>query len=296
MNALNRGELVVPGATLYFEVRGSGEPLLLIPGSASDAVVFEPLAEVLAADHRVICYDPRGISRSPLDGPPVDQRVEVHTEDARRLLDRLTEPDEPVRVFGSCGGGLVAMELAVRHPELIRTAVAHEPPATGLLPEAEQYRAFFDRVHEVFRRDGVASALRALQPLFGGRPAPPLPEFRDNFPYFLAHLMLPFTRFLPDLDALATVADRIVVAGGRDSRGYPVHRPAVVLAAWLGRRPVEFPGGHVGYAKDPDAFAARLVEVFAAAPEPRALPNRGCCSRADGARAEGAPEPTELRS
>ncbi|MBC3840650.1 alpha/beta hydrolase [Streptacidiphilus sp. 4-A2] len=268
MNALERGMLAVPGATLYFEVRGSGRPLLLIPGSASDAAVFESLAAVLAADHRVICYDPRGISRSPLDGPPVDQRVEVHTDDAYRLLERLTEPDEPVTVFGSCGGGLTALELAVRHPELIRTVVAHEPPTMEVLPDADRYRALLKRAHEVFQREGVAPALRVLQPLFGGRPAPPLPEFQDNYSFFLAHVLLPFTRFVPDPAALAMVADRIVVAGGHDSRGYPVHRPAVVLAEWLGRRPVEFPGGHVGYAKDPGAFATRLVEVLSAAPEP----------------------------
>lgn len=272
MNALERGTLAVPGATLYFEVRGSGPALLLIPGSISDAVVFEPLAAVLALDHRVITYDPRGISRSPLDGPPVDQRVEVQTEDARRLLERLGEPgDEPAAVFGSCGGGLVALELAVRHPELIRTAVAHEPPAMELLPDAERYRALLVRVHELYRREGVEPALRELQPLFGNRPAPPLPEVLDNHRFFLAHLLLPFTRFVPDLTALAAAADRIVVAGGRESRGDPVHRPAVALAARLGRRPVEFPGGHIGYAKAPDAFAARLAEVLAAAPEPTTL-------------------------
>ncbi len=274
MNALERGTLAVPGATLYFEVRGSGPPMLLIPGSISDAVVFEPLAAVLSADHRVISYDPRGISRSPLDGPPVDQRVEVQADDAHRLVEHLTEPDEPgepVTVFGSCGGGLVALELAVHHPELIRTVVAHEPPAMELLPDAERYRALLDQVHELFRREGVEPALRELQPLFGNRSAPPLPECLDNHAFFLAHLLLPFTRFVPDLAALAASADRIVVAGGRDSRGDPVHRPAVALAARLGRRPVEFPGGHVGYAKDPDAFAARLVEVLAAAPSPTTL-------------------------
>jgi hypothetical protein len=62
------------------------------------------------------------------------------------------------------------------------------------------------------------------------------------------------------------VADRIVVAGGRDSRTHAVHRPAVVLAERLGRERMLFPGGHVGYARYPAEFARRLAEVFAVPP------------------------------
>ncbi|GAB3980430.1 alpha/beta hydrolase [Actinoallomurus acanthiterrae] len=264
MDALEIGTLAVPGATLHYEVRGAGPLLLLIAGGASDAAVFGPMAAVLAARHRVVSYDPRGNSRSCLHGPPADQRVDVHADDAHRLLDHLSADGEPVRVFGGCAGGLVALELAIRHPERVRTVVAHEPPVMALLPDAEAHRAFFDEVHAVFRREGVASALDRLSGIFGGRPAPALPEAGDNNAFFLAHVVRPFTRHVPDLAALRTVGERIVMAGGEDSRTYTVHRPAVALAERLGHRPVLFPGGHVGYAKNPVAFAGRLVEVFAA--------------------------------
>ncbi|GAA4629916.1 alpha/beta hydrolase [Actinoallomurus vinaceus] len=268
MDALEIGTLTVPGARLHYEVRGAGPLLLLIAGGASDAAVFEPLAAVLAAHHRVVSYDPRGNSRSRLHGPPADQRVEVHTDDAHRLLDHLSADGEPARVFGGCAVGLVALELAIRHPERVRTVVAHEPPVMALLPDAEAHRAFFDDVHAVFRREGVASALDELSAIFGGRPAPGLPEAHDNNPFFLAHVVRPFTRHVPDLTALRAVAERIVMAGGEESRTFTVHRPAVALAERLGHRPVLFPGGHVGYAKDPVAFAGRLAEVFAATAPP----------------------------
>ncbi|MFD0382741.1 alpha/beta fold hydrolase [Streptomyces stramineus] len=175
MNALEIGTLAVPGARLYFEVRGSGPLLLLIPGGNSDAAVFEGLAVALAAGRRVVTYDPRGYSRSPLDGPPADQRIEVHADDARRLLDHLSATggaDGSAQVFGSCSGGLVALALMTRHPGLVRSVVAHEPPAMELLPDAARYRAFFEDVHEDYRREGVGPALRKLQPLFGGRRRP----------------------------------------------------------------------------------------------------------------------------
>lgn len=270
MDPLESGTLAVPGARLYFEVRGQGPLTLLVAGGNSDAAVFKRLAAALAADHRVVTYDPRGNSRSLLDGPPTDQRIEEHVDDARRLLDHLAEPGESVRVFGSCSGGLVALELAARDRGRVRWTVAHEPPAMELLPDAAEHRAFFDDVHRTFHREGMAPALRKLQLVFGDAPAPTLPETHDNTAFFLAHTVRAVTRFVPDLTALSAVADRIVVAGGRDSRAHAVHRPAVVLGERLGRERVLFPGGHVGYARYPVDFAERLVEVFAAVPAPAA--------------------------
>ena len=94
--------LAVPGARLYYEVRGAGPVLLLIPGGPADGDVFAGLAGLLADRYTVVTYDPRGISRSSFDGPPKDWRVEVHADDARRLLAEAG--GQPAHVFGSSGG------------------------------------------------------------------------------------------------------------------------------------------------------------------------------------------------
>ncbi|GHF05511.1 alpha/beta fold hydrolase [Streptomyces morookaense] len=265
MDTLESGMLAVPGARLYFEVRGTGPLLLLLPGGASDAEVFRDLADELAARHRVVTYDPRGISRSPLDGPPPEPWIATQTDDAARLLDHLDgSGGGAVQLFGSCAGGQIALELVLRDPRRIRLAVAHEPPAMGLLPDAARYAAFFDEVYATYRREGVPAAMDRLGAVFGGRPAPSLPEAADNSGFFLSHVMRPSSRCAPDVSALAAVADRIVLAGGRESRTHDVHRPVAVLARELGRELVEFPGGHVGYAKCPAAFAAQLADILAA--------------------------------
>ncbi|GHC39443.1 alpha/beta fold hydrolase [Streptomyces cinnamoneus] len=270
MDTLESGTLAVPGARLYFEVRGVGPLLLLIPGGASDAEVFRDLADELAARHRVVTYDPRGISRSLLDGPPPPSWLDAQTDDAARLLDHLVPAGEPVRVFGSCAGALTALELMLRDPQRIRLTVAHEPPAMGLLPDSARHVAFFDEVHATFNQEGVPAALDKLRAVFGGRPAPSLPEATDNSEFFLSHVMLPSTRCVPDVTALAAVADRVVMAGGRESRTYDVQRPVAVLAQQLDRELVEFPGGHAGYAKHPEPFAAQLAGILAGV-----LPSRG---------------------
>ena len=74
-------------------------------GGGTDAGIFEAVAHVLAHDYTVVTYDPRGNSRSsPLDGPPTDQQIAVHSDDARRLLS--TTASGPAAVFGSSSGDI----------------------------------------------------------------------------------------------------------------------------------------------------------------------------------------------
>ncbi|QNP74586.1 alpha/beta fold hydrolase [Streptomyces roseirectus] len=257
------GTLPVPGATLHYEVRGAGPPALLLAGGNSDAAVFTALANALATDHRVISCDPRGNSRSALTGPPADQRIEEHGDDIGRLLDHLVPDGEPVRIFGSCSGSLAALHFASAHPERVAALIVHEPPSFGLLPDADEHLALVERVGVTLEREGEAAAMDALSALFGGRPAPDLPEAHDNTRFFLAHMLRPSATHLPDLTAAAPLTGRLAVAGGEGSRDQTIHRPALELAARLGLKLVEFPGGHAGYARYPREFADRLRSVFA---------------------------------
>jgi pimeloyl-ACP methyl ester carboxylesterase len=74
--------LKVPGASLYYEVRGSGPVLLMMPGGPADATAFRTIASQLATHYPVVTYDPRGLSRSKLEGPLDEARiVEVFADD-----------------------------------------------------------------------------------------------------------------------------------------------------------------------------------------------------------------------
>jgi pimeloyl-ACP methyl ester carboxylesterase len=80
----------VPGARLYYETRGSGPVLLLLPGGTADARIFAGIAPLLSDRYTVVTYDPRGLSRSTLDVLPEDARiVEIFADDAQRLLGAL---------------------------------------------------------------------------------------------------------------------------------------------------------------------------------------------------------------
>ncbi|MGI5226990.1 alpha/beta fold hydrolase [Actinoallomurus sp. CA-142502] len=273
MNTPLTGTLKVPGATLHYEKRGSGPVLLMIPGGAADAGLYAGMAADLATRYTVVSYDPRGLSRSPLDGPLTDQRVNVWSDDARRLLD-LLGPDEEASVLGSSSGAIVAVDLLARHPERLRRVVAHEPPLLELLDDPAPHRALFADVREVFRTEGAGAAMARFSVGLGDRPSarptelPPeiremAPRMHANLPVFLEHMLVPFSSTVPDVAALRPVARKLVPAAGRDSRSQvPLHGPVARLAELLGSPLVEFPGGHLGAVESPKEFAKQLLAVL----------------------------------
>lgn len=111
------------GCDLYFEEIGEGVPILLIPPSGATASTWGAAAEELGRIGRVIAYDRRGYARS--GGEPV-RSMSAHTADAAALLEHLRTP--PAVVVGTSAGAAIAVDLAVRRPDLVRGVVAHEFP------------------------------------------------------------------------------------------------------------------------------------------------------------------------
>ncbi|MDP9864795.1 MULTISPECIES: alpha/beta fold hydrolase [Streptosporangium] len=166
--------LKVPGAELYYEVCGSGPVLLLICGGIYDAAGYAGLAERLAGRYTVVTYDRRGNSRSPLAGAPERQSIEVHGDDAHRVLTAVgVTADEPAYVFGNSSGAVIGLELAARHPEQVRALVAHEPPVLGLLPDRDHWHAVIQEVEDTFLKEGAGPAMQvfATGMGMGGEPA-----------------------------------------------------------------------------------------------------------------------------
>ena len=251
-------------------------------------------AQQLADRYTVVTYDRRGNSRSPLDGPPGPQSIEVHGDDAHRVLSAVgVTAGQPASVFGNSSGGTIGLELAARHPEQVRTVVVHEPPLFELLPDRDHWRNVIRNVEDVFRTEGAGPALQVLNAGFamsggeqaerdaaadregrlpGGGDAPegePDPEtmvmmarLQKNFEFFVGYEVPPFNAYVPDIAGLRASTARVVVAVGEASVGEPPYRSAFAVAERLRTRPEVFPGDHGGFGAQPEAFAARLQEVL----------------------------------
>jgi len=103
---------------LHYERTGSGEPLLMIQGMSGTHVSWgEPFLGALRESFDVIAFDNRGIGLSaPIDGPFTILEM---AEDAAGLLDRLVI--ESAHVVGISMGGMIAQDLALSHPERLRS-------------------------------------------------------------------------------------------------------------------------------------------------------------------------------
>jgi pimeloyl-ACP methyl ester carboxylesterase len=123
------------GINFCYEEKGEGLPIFLIPPSGSTASTWGAVVDDLAGTGRVIAYDRRGYSRS---GGEVVRSAAAHALDAAAVLEALNA--KPAVAVGTSAGATIALDLAVRRPDLVRAVVVHEaawhalrhPSASGL--------------------------------------------------------------------------------------------------------------------------------------------------------------------
>lgn len=263
--------LSVPGARLYYEVRGAG-PLLALVGAPLDAASFAPVADLLAGDYTVLTSDPRGIGWSLVEDPDQDCTPEMRANDLSRLLAHLDAG--PAAVLGSSGAAVSVLALVQSRPDQVHTVIAHEPPLDELLPDRDQLRAETEAMIASYLSGDTRGAwgqflatanIQLPEELFEmmfGRPREGQAAADEHYQF--AHMIRGTTRWQPDLDRLRSISTRIVVGIGEDSTGQLCDRTSRALAAALDLEPTPFPGDHIGFVEVPDAFAARLRTVLSA--------------------------------
>ena len=142
---------------LHYVERGSGRPLLLVPGIPAIASDWDPLAEPLSQTRRVIAYDNRGSGESTTTPAPYD--CAQLAADGIGLLDALEI--ERTDVFGMSLGGMIAQELALGWPERVDRLVlgcTHCGGAHAAPPDREAGKAF------ALDTDDWAERMRLLAP------------------------------------------------------------------------------------------------------------------------------------
>jgi pimeloyl-ACP methyl ester carboxylesterase len=280
--------LDTPGATITYDIRkpetDSGAPVLLLIGSPMGASGFGTLAGHFT-DRTVVTYDPRGVERSPKADPSTESTPEQHADDVHRVIEAL-DAGGPVDVFASSGGAVNALALVAKHPEQVRTLLAHEPPLAAILPDSEAALAATEAIGRTYQRSGFGAGMAhfiavtayngPMTPEFAAQPGPdpamfgmPAEDDGNRADPLLFQNVITCTHYQPDFDALRGAATRIVLGAGVESEGQMAHRGAEAVAERLGTSVVDFPSGHGGFLGneygmpgDPDGFAAKLREVL----------------------------------
>jgi len=255
------GLVDVNGAQIYYEIRGSGPPLLLIMGLTGDAGWFEPLAELLEGQFTVITYDRRGNSRSPRPEGWKSTSIAEQADDAAGLLSALSV--SPAIVFGNSLGAMIALELVARHPRAVRAAIVHEPPFLSLLYHAHDLVDFWKAK---VAKGGPRYALRLFTGMkedetINGLDSSVMKRSFDNGEVIFSMEMPVTISYKPNLKALKGSKVPILVAAGEETAMY-LFCASRWLATQLSTDLHMLPGGHVGYAVQPREFATALLPIL----------------------------------
>ncbi|MGE7438680.1 alpha/beta fold hydrolase [Kitasatospora sp. NPDC001175] len=156
-HGMTSGYAPVHGLRMYYEVRGGGRPLVLLHGGMHTIeLTFGPLLDDLAENHRVIAVELQGHGHTE----DIDREMTLgnHAADVAALLGELGVAQADF--FGFSLGGMVALELAVTRPELVRRLVLgsvpyrpdgyHElPPGSDRLPTEAEFRSWEQAYRQV---------------------------------------------------------------------------------------------------------------------------------------------------
>jgi 3-oxoadipate enol-lactonase len=248
----------VRGIELYYEIAGDGPRLLVLAGSGGDLRVTNPAAP-LADRFTTLTFDHRGLGQSAR--PPGPYSMADYAEDAAALLDAVGW--EQCHVLGISFGGMVAQELAIRHPGRIdrlvlacsssggeggASAPLHEyaalPPDEQVAVRLEVLDRRHDRAWQAAHPDAVAAMRDRLE-----RAAEADPAVQRG-----ARLQLQARAEHDTYDRLHLItAPTLIAAGLHDGQAPPDNQHALLARiphaeiAW-------FEGGHGFLRDDPGAY------------------------------------------
>jgi pimeloyl-ACP methyl ester carboxylesterase len=250
------------GTNLHYETRGNGSPLLLLNGIGLDLSAWGPIADALARQRRIVLIDARGSGRS---GPPPEPCTTARlAADALALLDHLALG--PVDVLGLSLGGLVAQELALAAPRVVRSLVlaataARLPGRSRRALDAWRRLLLTAADPDAFRREQLAwvlgaatveadAAVEGIATALAGTPAPSPQGFSAQADACIAH---------DARDRAGRIrAPALVLAGADDALVPPGATEA--LAKLLPRARCEVhPGGHAFLLKSAEAVGASVL-------------------------------------
>lgn len=253
--------LTVPGGRLYYEVAGSGTPVLFVHGMSLDTRMWDDQWSVFAERHRVVRLDLRGFGRSTSEAVPFSDM-----DDIEALLDHLAI--DRAHVIGLSMGAAVVVDFTLAHPERILALVPVDGGPNGVGGPPPDVLEIFataadGRIAEAMER-WLATALFAPameRPTVAARMREIVSDFkwwRTQHPGMAQPLDPPAAGRLDEISA-----PTLVVVGARDRPGV-IASCAALAAGISGAKSVVLPGaGHMSNMEDPAAFNAAVLDFLA---------------------------------
>jgi len=251
------------GCRLYYEIKGEGEPVVLIPGLGGDGRFWAGVAKALP-EFRLITVDHRGAGRS--DRPDGGYSIERIARDVLSVLD--AEEIDAAHLVGHSTGGTVVQTIALDAPERAKSLVIS---GSWARPDA-RFRALFLSRLELMEKDEVA-AYQNLTHVFGytsewiARHETELNAAVEKAGEMLAPYSITAQRIsmLLDFDrseSLSKIKQPVLLIGARDDIMIPFDRMEELAKSIAHASFAEMSGGHFYPRVAPDDFAATITRFI----------------------------------
>ncbi len=263
--------MAVNGAQLPYVEQGKGTPIVFVHGGAGDYRSWESQRERLSSHYRAVSYSQRYFGTEPWGQDWPKFSVQTHSEDLAAFIRGLGAG--PAHLVARSYGGHIALNVALNHPDLVKSAFIFEPIVPSYVTDPAELKALgadaatlFPPIVQAVQANDNPEAVRRLIDAVGERTG-----YFDALPQRTRALMLDSARTMPLIVSapppppiscaqLALIAAPVVVARGELSR--PVHR---VVADGAGRclppgRLLVIPKTkHMWPSEEPEAFSRTLM-------------------------------------
>jgi non-heme chloroperoxidase len=154
----------IGGAQINYVDKGSGVPVVFVHGGLEDYRNWYPQEALFSKDFRFISYSRRFSYPNKNNKEVTAFSAETEADDLAKLIIKLKLP--PVHLVGHSFGALVALTLAIRHPQLLKSLTLSEPPMVswlrGLVNGQRAYDDFQDRLLKPLRKDFESNDTTAI--------------------------------------------------------------------------------------------------------------------------------------
>jgi len=219
---------------MHYEVQGEGDPILLIAGLGTDVTSHRKIIQLLSQEHKVVAFDNRGDGLT--DKPRSRYSIEMMAEDTAGLLKMLDIGR--ANVIGISMGGRIAMEMALQHPELVKSLILTSTFA------GRSRRARLPLRYRIRKLTGFRDRTKSTQP------------------YHAFARQFKAARSYDCCDRLDRLAMPTLILHGRKDKAVPYEMAKELHAGIKGSKMIGFEGGHKFCYWDCERFAKAITEFL----------------------------------
>ncbi len=222
--------------TMYYEIHGEGEPVVLIAGLNSDHTFYQRLGIIpqLAKSYKVVAFDNRGVGQT--DKPDIPYSIEMMADDTTGLLNALGI--EQAHLLGTSMGGRIATALTLQHPQQVKSLILVSTIVKSL-----------KGTPMTWSRRLIALQLK-------------IPMIRGPHPYYAVARQLEASRTYDCMDRLGEIHVPTLILHGKKDKSAPYYLAEAMQSAIKGSKMLTFPGGHLFFIVRQKQFIKAIADFL----------------------------------